>query len=73
MCVENIMKFITMQVVLIRYTLDVMHCKQNVAKNILKTVTGLKDMVKVRRDMQRRGIWIYICGLLPIPPKMAKC
>lgn len=28
---------------LIRYTLDVMHCEQNLSKNILKTIIGLKD------------------------------
>ena len=50
------LKFMDMQDLLIRYTLDVMHCEQNVAKNILKTVTGEKDTVKVRRDLQRRGI-----------------
>jgi hypothetical protein len=41
---------------LIRYTLDVMHCEQNLSKNILKTITGHKDTVKVRRDLQRQGI-----------------
>jgi hypothetical protein len=44
------------QDLLIRFTLDVMHCEMNVAKNFLKTITGLKDTVKVRRDLQRRGI-----------------
>ena len=44
------------QDLLIRYTLDVMHCEQNLSKNILKTITGRKDTVKVRRDLQRRGI-----------------
>ena len=33
-----------------------MHCEQNLSKNILKTITGEKDTVKVRRDLQRRGI-----------------
>ena len=44
------------QDLLIRYTLDVMHCEQNLSKNILKTITGHKDTIKVRRDLQRRGI-----------------
>jgi hypothetical protein len=33
-----------------------MHCEMNLAKNFLKTITGKKDTVKVRRDLQRRGI-----------------
>ena len=71
-CVEHIDKFLDMQDLLIQYTLDVMHCEQYVAKNILKTVTGHKDTVKVRQDLQRRGIR-NICGLLPIQRKMVKC
>jgi hypothetical protein len=51
-----------MQDLLIRYTLDVMHCEMNLAKNVLKTITGLKDTVKVRRDLQtqniRRHLWL---------------
>jgi hypothetical protein len=33
-----------------------MHCEMNLAKNFLKTITGKKDTVKVRRDLQRKGI-----------------
>jgi hypothetical protein len=33
-----------------------MHCEMNLAKNFLKTIIGLKDTVKVRRDIQRRNI-----------------
>jgi hypothetical protein len=33
-----------------------MHCEMNLAKKFLKTITGKKDIVKVRRDLQRRGI-----------------
>ena len=33
-----------------------MHCEMNFAKNILKTITGKKDTMKVRRDLQRRNI-----------------
>ena len=33
-----------------------MHCEQNLSKNILKTITGEKDTVKVRGDLQWRGI-----------------
>ena len=44
------------QKLLIRYTLDVMHCELNLSKNFLKTITGKKDSVKVRRDLQRRNV-----------------
>jgi hypothetical protein len=44
------------QHLLVHWTLDVMHCEMNLAKNFLKTITGKKDTVKVRRDLQRRGI-----------------
>jgi hypothetical protein len=45
-----------LQKLLIRYTLDVIHYEMNLAKNFLKTISGIKDTVKVRRDMQRRNI-----------------
>ena len=54
--VENFLRFIAMRDLLIQYMLDFMHCKLNVAKNIVKTVTGLKDPVKVRQDLQCRNI-----------------
>jgi hypothetical protein len=41
---------------LIHYTLDAMHCEMNLAKNFLKTIVGMKDTVKVRRDLQRKNI-----------------
>ena len=44
------------QDLLIRYTLDVMHCEQNLSKDILKTNTRHKNTVKVRRNLQHRGI-----------------
>ena len=59
------------QDLLIRYTLDVMHCEQNFAKNILKTITGHKDTIKVRRDLQRRGIRRHL-WLTPHPKKNGK-
>jgi hypothetical protein len=67
-CAEHNPSLLDSQDLLIRYTLDVMHCEQNVAKNILKTVTGLKDTVKVRRDLQRRGIRSHL-WLTPHPSK----
>jgi hypothetical protein len=33
-----------------------MHSEKNLAKNFLKTIIGKKDTMKVRRDLQRRGI-----------------
>jgi hypothetical protein len=33
-----------------------MHCKMNLAKNFLKTITGKKDTIKVQRDLQWKGI-----------------
>jgi hypothetical protein len=59
------------QKLLIRYTLDVMHCEMNLAKNFLKTITGKKDIVKVRRDLQRRNIRKHL-WLLPNPRKGRK-
>jgi hypothetical protein len=40
-----------LQDLLIRYMLDPMHCEMNLAKNFLKTLVGMKDTVKVRRDV----------------------
>jgi hypothetical protein len=33
-----------------------MHCEMNIAKNFLKTITRKEDSVKVRQDLQRKGI-----------------
>ena len=48
-----------------------MHCEQSFAKNILKTVTGHKDTLKVRRDSQRRGIRSHL-WFIPHPKKNGK-
>jgi hypothetical protein len=37
-----------------------MHCEMNLAKNFLKTITGKKDTVKVRRDLQQKGIRLHL-------------
>lgn len=40
-----------------------MHCEQNFAKNILKIMIGEKDTMKVKRDLQCRGmkhLWLAI-------------
>jgi hypothetical protein len=45
-----------MQKLLIWYMLDAMHCEMNLAKNFLKTIVGMKDTIKVRRDLQQKNI-----------------
>jgi hypothetical protein len=61
----------TWQLLLIRYTLDIMHCEMNLAKNFMKTITGMKDTVKVRRDLQRRRIRRHL-WLMPHSRKTGK-
>lgn len=39
-----------------RYTVDVMHTEKNVVENILRTLFGEKDNMKVRLDLQNRNI-----------------
>jgi hypothetical protein len=53
---KQVLAGLKIQELLIWYTLDAMHCEMNLAKNFLKTIVGTKDIVKVRRDMQRRNI-----------------
>jgi hypothetical protein len=43
----------------------------NLAKNFLKTITGKKDTVKVRRDLQRRNVRRHL-WLSPHPRKPGK-
>jgi len=55
-----------------------MHCEQKFTKNILKIVIGEKRSVKVRHDLQHRGIRLHLWlttnpqkdkkMLKPIPP-----
>jgi len=40
-----------------------MHCEQNFTKNILKIVIGEKDSVKVRCDLQHRGIRLHLWSI----------
>jgi hypothetical protein len=60
-----------LQFLLIRYTLDTMHCEMNLAKNFLKTITGIKDIVKLRRDLQRKNIRKHL-WLIPKPGRSRK-
>lgn len=48
------------QHLLVRWTLDVMYCEMNLAKNFLKKITGKKDNVKVRWDLQQKGIHLHL-------------
>ena len=41
---------------LVRHTLDVMHCEKNVCENIMKTMFGEKDTATVRNDMREVNI-----------------
>jgi hypothetical protein len=59
------------QLLLVRWTLDVMHCEMNLAKNFLKTLTRKKDTVKVRGDLQRKGIRRHL-WLVPNPRRGGK-
>jgi hypothetical protein len=48
-----------------------MHCEMNLAKNFLKTITRKKDTMKVRRDLQWKGIRRHL-WLLPNPQRGGK-
>jgi hypothetical protein len=45
-----------MQYLKIRHILDAMHCEKNFCENIMKTIWGLKDTLKVRLDMAEAEI-----------------
>lgn len=55
-----------LQFLMIRHVLDVMHCEKNLCENILKTIWGLKDSLKVRLDLTEVNIRPE---LHPIPGK----
>jgi len=48
-----------------------MHCEKNFAENVLKTVIGEKDSIKVRQDMQRQKIKPHL-SLTPDPANPGK-
>jgi hypothetical protein len=48
-----------------------MHCEMNIAKNILKTIMGKKDTIKVRCDLQRQGLRKHL-WLVPNPRRGRK-
>ena len=41
---------------MIRHVLDPMHCEKNLCENIMKTIWGLKDTLKVQLDLQEANI-----------------
>jgi hypothetical protein len=43
---------IAVEVLLIRYIIDVMHYERNLCENIVKTIMGKKDSLGSRQDMQ---------------------
>ena len=45
-----------MQSLTIRHVLDAMHCEKNICENIMKTIWGLKDNLKVRLDLAEANI-----------------
>jgi len=44
------------QYLLIRHVLDAMHCEKNLCENIIKTIWGIKDTLKVQLDMKEANI-----------------
>jgi hypothetical protein len=44
------------QMLLMRHTLDMMHCKKNICEKFLKTIFGEKDIVVVQKDLEEVGI-----------------
>jgi hypothetical protein len=53
-----------MQDLLVRNTLDVMHCEKNLCENILKTIFCIKDTMVVQEELKECGIrthlWLQI-------------
>ena len=50
------MVFNVVQDLLIRHTLDVMHCEKNLCENIIKTLFGETDFPRGRLDFKDMGI-----------------
>ena len=57
-----------MQDLLIRYTLDVMHCEKNITENIMKTIFGEKDTLGARLDMKEVGICKHLWPIRGVKP-----
>ena len=48
--------FLVQQGLLIRNTLDVMHCEKNITESLMKFLFGEKDTLKVRMDLKEANI-----------------
>ena len=57
-----------MQDLLIRHTLDVMHCEKNITENIMKTIFGEKDTLGARLDMKEAGIRKHLWPVQGVKP-----
>ena len=57
-----------MQDLLIRHTLDVMHCEKNITENIMKTIFGEKDTLGARLDMKEAGIHKHLWPVRGVKP-----
>jgi hypothetical protein len=57
---------------LIRNTLDVIHCEKNLYENVIKTIFGAKDIPTIQKDMEQCGIqphlWLQANGVGFIKP-----
>ena len=47
---------VCMQSLAIRHVFDEMNCEKNLCENIMKTIWGLKDNLKVRMDLAEANI-----------------
>ena len=52
------------QGLLIRNTLDVMHCEKNITESLMKFLFGKKDTLKVRMDLKKTNIRPYLWPIL---------
>ena len=57
------------QGLLVRNTLDVMHCEKNITECLMKIIFREKDTLKVRMDLKEANIWPH---LWPKPGKKPK-
>ena len=57
------------QGLLIRNTLDVMHCEKNIIESLMKTIFGEKDTLKVSMDLKEANIWAHLWPILGKKPR----
>jgi hypothetical protein len=57
---------------LVKNSLDVIHCEKNLCENILKIIFGIKDTVAVQEDLKKCKIRAHLslqtiaCGLIKL-------